>query len=123
MVVCPFHCFKPSSTYVVFAALVQPLHLELYFKAKPKMFMYHRAPRQAGAQETRVKTTRACERPSSRVDGSTPQSPLPAGGAQVCPADDAVLMGRVEPLESRQRPLLNAKAAFPHVPKNNIKRD
>lgn len=47
-----------------------------------------------------------------------PAAPSPAGGAQVCPADDAVLLGRVEPLESRQRPLLDAKAALSHVPKN-----
>lgn len=52
-----------------------------------------------------------------------PAAPLPAGGAQVCPADDAMLVGRVEPLESRQRPLLDAKAALSHIPKNNIKRD
>lgn len=91
--------------------------------------MYHRAPRQAGAQEACVKIMRACERASSRGCASaahspqpcTQQPPLPAGRAQVCAADDAVLVGRVEPLESRQRPLLNAKAAFSHVPKNNIK--
>lgn len=95
------------------------------------MFLYHRAPRQAGAQEVRVKTTRFNKEQAvgdvavvPRVPSPAPSSPpLPAGRAQVCPADDAVLVGRVEPLESRQRPLLNAKAAFSHVPKNNIKGD
>lgn len=50
-------------------------------------------------------------------------TPLPAGRAQVRPADDAVLVGRVQPLESRQRPLLDPKPAFSHIPKNNSKKD
>lgn len=79
------------------------------------MFMYHRAPR--GAQEGLVKE------PAAGYGSELPRAPLPAGGAQVCPAEDAVLLGRVEPLESRQRPLLDAEPALSHVPKNNTQRD
>lgn len=61
--------------------------------------------------------------PAAGCVSVVPRAPLPAGGAQVCPAEDAVLLGRVEPLESRQRPLLDAKAALAHVPKNNTQRD
>lgn len=91
--------------------------------------------RQAEAQDTHLKATRAhgtvgCQQ-HGRDTAALPMDPspaptrppVPAGRAQVRPADDAVLLGRVQPLESRQRPLLDPKAALSHVPKNNSKKD
>lgn len=41
---------------------------------------------------------------------------LPGGRLQVSTAEDAMLLGAVEPLEGCQRPLLNPEPSLLHVP-------
>lgn len=41
---------------------------------------------------------------------------LPGGRLQVSTAEDAMLLGAVEPLEGCQRPLLNSEPSLLHVP-------
>lgn len=41
---------------------------------------------------------------------------LPGGRLQVSTAEDAMLLGAVEPLEGCQRPLLNSEPPLLHVP-------
>lgn len=41
---------------------------------------------------------------------------LPGGRLQVSAAEDAMLLGAVEPLEGCQRPLLNPEPSLLHVP-------
>ena len=41
---------------------------------------------------------------------------LPGGRLQVSAAEDAMLLGAIEPLEGCQRPLLNPEPSLLHVP-------
>lgn len=83
-VICPLQCFKPEGCSCHARSSWLPLHLEPYFKAKPKMLRYLQAPRDR--LRLRGPTSKPRGLVTERAAGSTaggrasaPHGPAPAG--------------------------------------------